>query len=71
MFFTLGVTRTPITLLGSGGGVRTVVTDRVVVDGSDVASVDGIDGGSVEGCVGEPVVIVGTCIVETAEPADI
>ena len=58
MSSTLGVTRTPITLLGSGGGVSTVVIDRVVVVGSDVASVDGIDGGSVEGCV-----------VETAETA--
>ena len=60
MFCTLGVTRTPITLLGSGGwvGGGKVAIDRVVVVGSDVVSVDGIDGGSVKGCV-----------VETAEPA--
>ena len=49
MSSTLGVTRTPITLLGSGGGVSTVVIDRVAVVDSDVAAVDGIDGGSVEG----------------------
>ena len=51
MFCTLGVTRTPITLLGSGatigGGI--VVVDGVAVVRSDVASVDGINGGSVEG----------------------
>ena len=47
MFTTLGVTRTPATLVGSGGGVGVgkVVIDRVVVDG--------FDGGSVVGCVGE------------------
>ena len=56
MFFTAGVTRTPITLLGGGGvGEGKVVIDRVAVEGSDVASVDGIDDGSVVGCVGEPV----------------
>ena len=57
MFFTLGETRTPITLLGSGSrvGGGKVLIDRVAVDDSDVASVDGIDGGSVEGCIVEPV----------------
>ena len=51
MFSTLGVTRTPITLLGSGApvGGGKVIVDGVAVEGSDGASVDGIDGGSVEG----------------------
>ena len=51
MFSTLGVTRTPITLLGSRGRVGTgeVIVDGVAVEGSDVASVDGVDGSSVEG----------------------
>ena len=40
---TLGVTRTPITLLGSGATVGIGIVD------SDVASVVGVDGGSVEG----------------------
>ena len=51
MFFILGVTWTPTTLLGNGatvgGGI--VVVDGVAVVDSDVTSVDGIDGGSVEG----------------------
>ena len=46
---TLGVTRTPITLLGRGPTVGIVVVDEVAVVGSGVATVDGIDGGSVEG----------------------
>ena len=45
------MTRTPITLPGSGaaegGGIA--VVGRVAVEGFDVASVDDIDGGSVEG----------------------
>ena len=45
------MTRTPITLSGSGatigGGIA--VVDRVPVEVFDVPSVDGIDGGSVEG----------------------
>ena len=50
MFIALGVTPTSITLRGRGATVGiVVVVDRVVVEGSDVASVDGIDGGFVEG----------------------
>ena len=55
MFITPGVTRTPITLLGHGGGVSTVVIERVAVEGTDVATVDVIDGGSVMNCVAETV----------------
>ena len=50
MFIALGVTPTSITLRGCGATVGiVVVVDRVVVEGSDIASVDGIDGGFVEG----------------------
>ena len=49
MLCTLGVTLTPITLLGRGATVGIVVVDGVAVVGSGVAFVDGIDGGSVEG----------------------
>ena len=61
MFSTLGVTRTPITLLGSGatlgGGI--VIVDGVAIVDFDVTSVDVIDGGSVEGG-GIQAFIVGT-----------